>query len=214
MAPRSALAALLLAFAATVTVAVPPGPDASVSGFIKGACRCRDSAAKQPSPLARLPSPRQRGDTRRGYTHHIGWCRAVWRASQLLCGDCESTSPCLTLTWVPPPCQCPTPTTRPSSTGCSTAGPAPRPTRWSCALPRSRLGARFPLTTRHAPTCRWLTGGPGCSSELALFMENGPMSINPNPQSAADVTRNPWSWNARANLVCCCPPRLSVGFVL
>ena len=27
------------------------------------------------------------------------------------------------------------------------------------------------------------------------------MSINPNPQSAADVTRNPWSWNARANLM-------------
>ena len=48
---------------------------------------------------------------------------------------------------------------------------------------------------------RWLTGGPGCSSELALFLENGPMTINPNPKTKDDVTRNPFSWNAHANLL-------------
>jgi cathepsin A (carboxypeptidase C) len=32
-------------------------------------------------------------------------------------------------------------------------------------------------------------------------MENGPLKIKPNPQTAGDVTRNPWSWNAHANLV-------------
>lgn len=27
------------------------------------------------------------------------------------------------------------------------------------------------------PVVIWLTGGPGCSSELAIFYENGPFSI-------------------------------------
>jgi len=36
--------------------------------------------------------------------------------------------------------------------------------------------ARSPSTD---PLAVWLTGGPGCSSELALFFENGPWIINP-----------------------------------
>ena len=48
------------------------------------------------------------------------------------------------------------------------------------------------------PLIIWLTGGPGCSSELAMFTENGPYRIN-----AEDLTlsTNPHSWNTRANLL-------------
>ncbi|KAI3426072.1 hypothetical protein D9Q98_008040 [Chlorella vulgaris] len=37
----------------------------------------------------------------------------------------------------------------------------------------------------NAPVVLWHTGGPGCSSELAVFFENGPWTINP-----ADLTLN------------------------
>lgn len=30
------------------------------------------------------------------------------------------------------------------------------------------------------PVVIWLTGGPGCSSELAVFYENGPFTISNN----------------------------------
>ena len=38
------------------------------------------------------------------------------------------------------------------------------------------------------PLVVWLTGGPGCSSELALFLENGPFIIN----GTATPTYNPY----------------------
>lgn len=47
------------------------------------------------------------------------------------------------------------------------------------------------------PVVMWLTGGPGCASEVALFFENGPytinddMSLNPNAQA----------WNKISNLL-------------
>ncbi len=44
----------------------------------------------------------------------------------------------------------------------------------------------------------WLTGGPGCSSEVALFGENGPCHVNAN---GTDTYPNPYSWNSRANLL-------------
>jgi len=48
-----------------------------------------------------------------------------------------------------------------------------------------------------APWLVWLTGGPGCSSQLALFTENGPYKVD----KAGNVTLNPYSWNTNANVI-------------
>ncbi len=47
------------------------------------------------------------------------------------------------------------------------------------------------------PLVLWLTGGPGCASEVALFFENGPYTIND------DLSLNPnaFSWNKISNLL-------------
>ena len=49
------------------------------------------------------------------------------------------------------------------------------------------------------PVVLWMTGGPGCSSEVALFGENGPCTVGPQGD---DTHLNPHSWNSRANLLC------------
>jgi cathepsin A (carboxypeptidase C) len=47
------------------------------------------------------------------------------------------------------------------------------------------------------PVVMWLTGGPGCASEVALFYENGPYTIN------KDMSLNPnaQAWNKFSNLL-------------
>lgn len=35
-------------------------------------------------------------------------------------------------------------------------------------------------SNKNDPVVIWLTGGPGCSSELAIFYENGPFAIADN----------------------------------
>lgn len=47
------------------------------------------------------------------------------------------------------------------------------------------------------PLVFWLTGGPGCSSELAVFYENGPYTINDD----LTLKKNEHSWNQNSNLV-------------
>lgn len=49
-----------------------------------------------------------------------------------------------------------------------------------------------------APVVLWMTGGPGCSSEVALFGENGPCQVTPD---GSNTTLNPYSWNTAANLL-------------
>jgi carboxypeptidase C (cathepsin A) len=48
-----------------------------------------------------------------------------------------------------------------------------------------------------APLTIWLTGGPGGSSMLGLFQENGPCSVN----STGNVVNNPYSWSNASNMV-------------
>lgn len=50
-----------------------------------------------------------------------------------------------------------------------------------------------------APLGMWLTGGPGCSSMMALFVENGPCYF-PDANSTEPVI-NPFSWNTVANML-------------
>lgn len=48
------------------------------------------------------------------------------------------------------------------------------------------------------PVVLWMTGGPGCSSEVALFGENGPCKVNAN---GTDTIPNPYSWNSNATVI-------------
>lgn len=47
------------------------------------------------------------------------------------------------------------------------------------------------------PVVIWLTGGPGCSSELALFYENGPFKIANN----LSLVWNEYGWDQVLSLV-------------
>ena len=57
------------------------------------------------------------------------------------------------------------------------------------------------------PLVLWLTGGPGCSSELAIFYENGPWTINDD----LTLKKNDFSWNEISNLLFVDQP-LGTGF--
>mmetsp|Transcript_17843 Transcript_17843/g.21674 ORF Transcript_17843/g.21674 Transcript_17843/m.21674 type:complete len:550 (-) Transcript_17843:123-1772(-) len=48
------------------------------------------------------------------------------------------------------------------------------------------------------PVVLWMTGGPGCSSAIALFAENGPCKVN---EDGTDTELNPYSWNEHANMI-------------
>jgi cathepsin A (carboxypeptidase C) len=48
------------------------------------------------------------------------------------------------------------------------------------------------------PLMIWLTGGPGCSSQLALLTENGPCTVSEDGQTTIP---NPYSWNSNANIM-------------
>jgi cathepsin A (carboxypeptidase C) len=64
------------------------------------------------------------------------------------------------------------------------------------------------------PLIIWLQGGPGCSSMLAFFTENGPYNWHYTPLgqfSKGTMDYNPYSWNQKANVMYVDQP-LGTGF--
>eukprot|EP00928_Gymnodinium_smaydae_P076541 TRINITY_DN5956_c0_g1_i1.p1 TRINITY_DN5956_c0_g1~~TRINITY_DN5956_c0_g1_i1.p1 ORF type:complete len:474 (-),score=75.97 TRINITY_DN5956_c0_g1_i1:518-1939(-) len=58
------------------------------------------------------------------------------------------------------------------------------------------------------PLIMWLSGGPGCSSQLALFGENGPCTVSDDGNS---TKLNSYSWHMNANVMWVDQPA-AVGF--
>ena len=49
------------------------------------------------------------------------------------------------------------------------------------------------------PLVLWLTGGPGCSSQIALFEELGPYEID--PKNYSHLIRTKYSWSDHTNII-------------
>lgn len=59
-----------------------------------------------------------------------------------------------------------------------------------------------------APLAAWFNGGPGCSSMVGLFQENGPCHF---VNGSSEPSLNPYSWNEHANMLYIDQP-IGVGF--
>ncbi|CAJ1955872.1 unnamed protein product [Sphenostylis stenocarpa] len=69
-------------------------------------------------------------------------------------------------------------------------------------LPRSKAARMFYFffesrNRKDDPVVIWLTGGPGCSSELALFYENGPFQLTKN----LSLVWNDYGWDKASNII-------------
>ncbi|KAG2397536.1 Serine carboxypeptidase-like 48 [Vigna angularis] len=70
------------------------------------------------------------------------------------------------------------------------------------SLPRSKAARMFYFffesrKNKNDPVVIWLTGGPGCASELALFYENGPFHIT----KILSLTWNDYGWDQASNII-------------
>ncbi|KAK7261306.1 hypothetical protein RIF29_27615 [Crotalaria pallida] len=69
-------------------------------------------------------------------------------------------------------------------------------------LPRAKAARMFYFffesrSSKDDPVVIWLTGGPGCSSELALFYENGPFQFTYN----LSLAWNDYGWDKASNIL-------------
>ncbi|XP_057451081.1 serine carboxypeptidase-like [Lotus japonicus] len=70
------------------------------------------------------------------------------------------------------------------------------------SLPHSKAARMFYFffesrNSKDDPVVIWLTGGPGCGSELALFYENGPFHITSN----LSLVWNDYGWDKASNIL-------------
>ncbi len=52
-----------------------------------------------------------------------------------------------------------------------------------------------------APVVVWMTGGPGCSSELAVLYENGPWSLRRDSQGEIVLDETKYGWDEAATMI-------------
>jgi cathepsin A (carboxypeptidase C) len=80
---------------------------------------------------------------------------------------------------------------------------------WSCSIDICLYVLLTPLVSlAFSQFVVWLTGGPGCSSTLALLTENGPCKVN---KDGAGTKINPYSWTESAHVLWLDQPA-GVGF--
>ncbi|KAK2370896.1 serine carboxypeptidase [Trifolium repens] len=73
------------------------------------------------------------------------------------------------------------------------------------SLPHSKAARMFYFffesrNNKDDPVVIWLTGGPGCSSELALFYENGPFQFSKDNKNLSLVW-NEYGWDMASNII-------------
>ncbi|KAJ2156978.1 hypothetical protein GGF46_004824 [Coemansia sp. RSA 552] len=78
---------------------------------------------------------------------------------------------------------------------------------------RARQSPNFNASSDSVPLVFWFSGGPGCSSQIANWQENGPCNYEPtvpyNPllsdakrkELPHGIQKNPYAWNAIADIV-------------
>lgn len=66
-------------------------------------------------------------------------------------------------------------------------------------------------THEKAPLVLWMTGGPGCSSEMAVFYENGPWSLKRGRDGDIRLEEKEFGWDVSADMIFVDQP-INTGF--
>lgn len=63
----------------------------------------------------------------------------------------------------------------------------------------------------NSPIVLWMTGGPGCSSEMAIFYENGPWKLERGQDGEIQLKEREYSWDSSATMIFVDQP-INTGF--